>query len=153
MKQKSRMHIGFNVHIEYGEIVDGREVKQGQREVHNLAVDTGLVYCRDHGFNLCDTIGYGTGDTTPEGTDTELEDSVFSEVMTVAPSYDAATGWAETIYYHYLGSEAGSLGMITESGLFVGTVMIARVTFAGVNKTATTYIKTVWEMVLSAAEA
>jgi len=140
------MKLKMNVTIEAGETRDGKDVPREVIHIHNLMVDTGLIYVRDHGAAGLNLIKYGTGTTAAEATDTDLETSVDSEAISIAASTDDTTGSITITYHHYLGSEAGALGTITEAGLFKDTDMIARVVFAGIVKTATTYIKTVWEM-------
>lgn len=120
---------------------------------HNLTVDGGLEYLRDSGTAGIDTVGYGAGDTAPAHDDTALEDSVFSEAMTLEPVTDAGSGFASITYSHYLGAEAGILGSISEAGLFADTVLIARVTFDAVVKEADTYIRTDWELVFEPTDA
>ena len=149
---RSRLEAGCNVRIESGTIINGEDVPEKVLLTHNLVVDTGLNQISLDGMQNFDIIKYGSGDTAPAADDTDLEAEEYDEELTVDPSTDTQEGMAIVTYYHYLGSAAGSLGSITEAGLFLGEVMIARVTFEAISKTAGTYIKVIWSFALTAEE-
>lgn len=142
-----------NVFIEVGDTIDGKDVPRDMIEVHNLVMDAGLLHVLTDGAMGFNTIGYGTGTTAPTGSDTTLETSAYSDDITLPPTTDTSSGMAYVTYFHYLGSVAGALGNITEAGLFAATTtLMARVVFGAINKTATTYIKTVWMIALTSEE-
>jgi hypothetical protein len=135
----------LNVTLEY---TDGDGIVHYQK-AHNLVVDGGLTLARDlfiqaPGVTKIDTIRYGTGTTAPAHDDTALEASVYSVLLSVAPTTEDGSGYSSVTFVHYLGAEAGSLGSLTEVGLFSGSTMFARLVFFPILKSTSTIIKSTW---------
>lgn len=140
-------NVQVNVRVEWGD-----EGEVHVQEMHNLVVDTGLSLVRDLfvqkvGATKVDIISFGAGTTEPANDDTTMEDEVYTDDIVLDPVSADGADYAKVTYTHYLGSIAGSLGVISEVGLLSGPVLFARALLdSSINKTTTAYIKTTWEV-------
>jgi len=101
----------------------GIELVQESR-THNLIVASGLDYIRDMLEGVVprpDTIKVGTGSTAVLSTNTDLETSVFSKV--ISRRYPEA---AKITYQMLMETSEGNGNTIAEVGLFGSSTLIAR---------------------------
>jgi len=130
---------------------DGRIIDS--REIDNLVVNTGLSHIADQlsaspNQSAMSHMAIGTGTTSPAAGDTSLE----NEVARVALESRTDSG-ASITYVAEFTAGAGT-GAITEAGIFnasSGGTMLARNTFAAVNKGSNDTLRIEWTITFQAS--
>ena len=115
---------------------------------HNMVVDVGLNMIRDllsgTEIRTIDTIQVGHGTTAAVSGDTALE--TWHSTHSLYPTYAPTPGAQSLLYSFVLTTVDGEMGTLSEVGLFSGTVLYARATFAGIHKTVANSITFDWTL-------
>jgi hypothetical protein len=140
-----------NVTIEVREATTGRLLRTQRR--HNLVTLAGRNLLRDalKGVSSPYTLTHlavGTGTDAAASGDTTLQTEVFRDVLTKTTS-DAGKLTAQ----YYLSSTSANGSTLTEAGLLTaasGGTLFARVTFAGIEKSASLTVTFIWDININA---
>ena len=147
MRTKDRVRVGSNVHLElFGP--DG-QLKE-ERWAHNIIPTVGLNYIADrmtlsHGSTIMGYMAVGTSSTSPSAGDTQLGAEVAASRTALSSMTDFG---AIVTHVATFGAGVGT-GGLQEAGIFNDATaglgaMLARLTFAIVNKGALDTLQVTW---------
>ena len=134
---------------------DGK-VKE-KREINNLMVNVGEAHIADQlastpGENAMSHMAIGTGTTAPTSANTTLENEIDRNALTSRTQ--GAGGDDNDVIYVGDWAAGDGTGAITEAGILnaaaVG-VLLARATFAAINKGASDTLKITWTVTIGSS--
>jgi hypothetical protein len=146
--RKGRLHI---------ELFGPDGVKKEERNIDNLMVLLGEAHIADQLASAPDNsamshMAIGTGTTSPTSANTALEFQIDRNALTSRTQ--GAGGDDNDIIYVGDWAAADGTGAITEAGIFNSSasgVMLARATFAVINKGAVDTLKITWTVTIGAS--
>ena len=134
---------------------DGK--KKDERDIHNLMTNVGEAHIADQLASSPDEsamshMAVGTGTTPPTSANTALEFQIDRNALTSRTQ--GAGGDDNDIIYVGDWAAADGTGAITEAGIFNSSAdgsMLARATFAVINKGAADTLKITWTVTIGAS--
>ena len=139
------------------ELFDEKGGLKEKREIHNLMTNVGEAHIADQLSSAPDEsamshMSIGTGTTAPTSANTALEFQIDRNALTSRTQ--GAGGDDNDVIYVGDWAAADGTGAITEAGIFNSSAsgtLLARATFAAINKGASDTLKITWTVTIGAS--